>query len=368
MKKILIVGAGISGLYLANLLERNGNFDYRIIERKSKINLFDGYGIQISVNGIKLLNEIGFKETKAQEVFFPKHIKFYNSKNCRLITNIEISKFNDNGNYYTTLKRSTLMNFLSAKIPKQKIIFKTNIDDIGYSKKLQIKLNGDLLEFDYLALCDGVFSENKNKVIKNNRNAQFNNSLAFRGTLKNFEQKDISVYLGPNLHFVIYPLNQEGDYNFISVIRENNIKKIDNKITSIENYFKFIKSNTSLDLRKLENKSVYPIFVSKHYNKPHNEKIFIVGDALFAFPPSFAQGASQSLETSHEAYKNIIGEKNNYYENRELIIKEVKVRSEFNQFAFHVSNPFIKYFRDISMKLLCNKKFFLKYYLGRIYK
>ena len=34
MKKILIIGAGISGLYLANLLEKNGNYDYKILEKK----------------------------------------------------------------------------------------------------------------------------------------------------------------------------------------------------------------------------------------------------------------------------------------------------------------------------------------------
>ena len=31
MKKILIIGAGISGLYLANLLEKNGNYDNKIL-------------------------------------------------------------------------------------------------------------------------------------------------------------------------------------------------------------------------------------------------------------------------------------------------------------------------------------------------
>ena len=39
MKKILIIGAGISGLYLANLLEKNGNYDYKILEKKKVFNL-----------------------------------------------------------------------------------------------------------------------------------------------------------------------------------------------------------------------------------------------------------------------------------------------------------------------------------------
>ena len=60
MKKIAILGGGISGLYFANLLERNHNYNYKIFERKSDFERSDGYRIQLSVNSIKLLNQIGF--------------------------------------------------------------------------------------------------------------------------------------------------------------------------------------------------------------------------------------------------------------------------------------------------------------------
>ena len=37
--------------------------------KKSKIDLSDGYGIQLSVNSIKLLNEIGFRNIPINEIF-----------------------------------------------------------------------------------------------------------------------------------------------------------------------------------------------------------------------------------------------------------------------------------------------------------
>ena len=76
MKKILIIGAGISGLYLANLLEKNGNYDYKILEKKKVFNLQEGYGIQLSVNGVKLLNEIGFREIAIHDINYPRNINF----------------------------------------------------------------------------------------------------------------------------------------------------------------------------------------------------------------------------------------------------------------------------------------------------
>ena len=45
MKKIAIIGCGISGLYFANQLQNNELYDYTIYEKKNELNLNDGYGI-----------------------------------------------------------------------------------------------------------------------------------------------------------------------------------------------------------------------------------------------------------------------------------------------------------------------------------
>ena len=74
MKKIAIIGGGISGLYFANLLQKNQEYQYKVFEKKSYFELNDGYGIQLSVNSIKLLNDIGFKNIETNEIYFPKKI------------------------------------------------------------------------------------------------------------------------------------------------------------------------------------------------------------------------------------------------------------------------------------------------------
>ena len=63
MKKIAIIGCGISGLYFANKLLSEKIYDFTIYEKKSELDLNDGYGIQLSVNSVRLLNEIGFNNT-----------------------------------------------------------------------------------------------------------------------------------------------------------------------------------------------------------------------------------------------------------------------------------------------------------------
>ena len=71
MKKMVIIGAGISGLFFANLLKQNSEYEIIIYEKKNSINLEKGYGIQLSVNSIKLLNKIGFLYINSKDKFNP---------------------------------------------------------------------------------------------------------------------------------------------------------------------------------------------------------------------------------------------------------------------------------------------------------
>ena len=77
MKKIAIIGSGISGLYIANLLRQNSSYEIMLYEKNNSINLEKGYGIQLSVNSIKLLNEIGFQSINLENKFHPNKLDFY---------------------------------------------------------------------------------------------------------------------------------------------------------------------------------------------------------------------------------------------------------------------------------------------------
>ena len=119
---------------------------------------------------------------------------------------------------------------------------------------------------------------------------------------------------------------------------------------------------------KLENIKSFPIYVSEKFEDFNYKNIYFIGDALFTFPPSFAQGASQSIEAGKEVFEEIKNNTYSYYKKRRLKIKEVNWRSKLNHFAFHLSNPVVIFFRNLILKKLVNNKNFLDNYLGRIYK
>ena len=72
---------------------------------------------------------------------------------------------------------------------------------------------------------------------------------------------------------------------------------------------------------------------------------------------------------NHELFKNIENNtETNFLKNRVNKTKMVNIRSKFNQFAFHLSNPLTTFFRNIFLKRLVKNKKFLESYLGKIYR
>ncbi len=375
MKNIAIIGAGISGLFFANLLEKNTSFNYKIFEKKSSLDLSDGYGIQLSVNSIDLLNKIGFQKMKASDIYFPKKINFFDARELKKICDIDIAQFNFDNRRYTTLKRSKLIEFLLSNIPEEKIIFNSDLINIEEQKKLRLYFrDNNKVEFDYLVSADGVYSRTKEILFKKEGLPEYFNSIALRGNIQNFENKDISLYLGPNFHSVIYPINQNNEFNFISIIRKELIeteilnRNMFNDKTFTNNLINQISSKTNLNLTEIVKEvKCFPIFVSKKIQIPKFKNVFLTGDAFFSFPPSFAQGASQSIEAANELFNDLNDNSSNYYKNRVLKTKQINYRSSINHFAFHLANPINVFFRNIVLKHLSKNKNFLENYLGKIY-
>ena len=379
MKKIAIIGAGISGLFIANLFKKNSNYQITVYEKNSSINLEEGYGIQLSVNSIKLLNQIEFYKFQNDKKFNPDKINFHSIKCSEKICDLNISDFNSEYCKYTTLKRSDLVDFLKRDLDS---LIKTNYSISNIDQKNQkIKVtfeNDKTLECDYLIISDGVFSKSKNLISKNKIQPRYNNTIAIRGLISNSSKidcKNISLFLGPDFHQVIYPLNPNGDLNFIAIMKYN-LSTDEQKNYSLfnnENFIKRILENVPFETKKfldeIKELKIFPVFVSNNFFKPKNNNIHFIGDAFFAFPPSFAQGASQSIEGAYELFKNMENDtENSFFKNRVSKTKMVNYRSKLNQFVFHLSNPLTIFLRNIFLKRLVKNKKFLESYLGKIYR
>ena len=133
-KKIAIIGAGIAGLTLANLLKTNSNFEFVVYEKGEALNLDEGFGIQLSCNSVRILNTIGFNQLDKDQKYCPSELDFY-TMDFKKICDLNLNKFNSLNEKYTTLKRSILIKFLKEKLLSNSIIFNKKIIDIEKKRR-----------------------------------------------------------------------------------------------------------------------------------------------------------------------------------------------------------------------------------------
>ena len=382
MKKVAIIGAGISGLLIANLLRQDSNYEVTLYEKNNSINLEKGYGVQLSVNSIKLLNKIGFQTINSQNKFNPNKVDFYSLKNKNKICDLDISVFNTYEAKYTTLQRTTLVEFLKDKLPNNLIQYNKKVNNVSSQNEIiDLTFEGNSsAECDFLIISDGVFSSTKSLIANKDIKPKYFKSLAIRATidqknLKHINNSNISLFLGSNFHSVIYPVNKGNEFNFIGILRKN-LSENEIKNSSLFKDEDFI-SSILLDLshqidqdilNNLKNIKCFPIFTSEEIYHPKQKNIFLIGDAFFALPPTFAQGASQAIEIAFELYKNFQNGSNEFTNTRIKRTKIINKKSKLNHFAFHLSNPFMVFTRDLLMKYLVKNKKFINSYFGKIYK
>ena len=374
-KKLAIIGAGIAGLTLANFIKKHSDHDFMVYEREESLSLDEGYGIQLATNSIKILNEINFNKISNEKKFNPSFLDFYDIQNKK-ICDLNLTKFNTSETKYTTLQRSTLIEYLKEDIYTQHLRFGKKIKEVSELKeKILIKFDDNTNDLvDYVIAADGIFSNTRSFFEKKKNTPKFKKALAVRVILKskldlNINEQNISLMMGGNTHIVFYPINKKKELNMVCIIRSkkydpDNIKSLVEEVV--------LKQNPSL--KKLFDNDIksWPLYFTPNILPSTNKKVFYIGDAFNGFLPTMAQGAGQSIESAHEIFtllqKDKLDKNNKYFEERSKRAKIVRKRSNFNFFAFHFSSSIMQKIRNIFLKFLVKRKTFIQGYLGKVYK
>ena len=372
-KKIAIIGSGIAGLTIANLFKQNSNFEVMVYEKEKMLSLNQGYGIQLAPNSISILNKIGFSKIDNDNFFNPSKLSFY-SRDNKKICDLNLSNLNSDKDKYTTLKRSVLIEFLKSNLFTNNIRFGKEIKKISKIKeKLLINFKDNTNDLvDFIIASDGVFSNTKSIIENKNINPIYNGSVAIRTMLKssvefNYDKQNISLVMLKNAHIVIYPINKKGELNLVCIVRQKLSSGIDlNTLVKKE----ILSQNKNLENLFKDQLEYWPIYITKKPSKSIYENLFYLGDAFYTFPPTMAQGASQSIEASYELF-NLLSHKkiqSIYFQKRLEKTKLINSRSRLNYYSFHLSNPILIKARNAILKRITKSKKFLNSYLGDIYQ
>ena len=374
-KKIAIIGSGIAGLTIANLFKKKSNFEVMVYEREKILSLDEGYGIQLSPNSISILNKIGFSNIDNGNFFNPSKLNFYSINNDK-VCDLNLTRFNTDVAKYTTLKRSTLIEFLKDNVFTNNIRFGKEVRKVSKIKeKMLINFTDNTNDLvDFIIVSDGVFSRTKSIIENKTIKPLYNGSIVIRTVIRssegfNYESENVSLIMFPKAHMVIYPVNKKNELNLVCVIRQKSFQN--NDIHSIIKK-EILSKNKSLENLFKGHLESWPIYVTKKPSKSIYKNVFYLGDAFYTLIPAIAQGASQSIEGANELF-NLLSEDTKeiqslYFKKRLERIRLINSRSQLNYFSFHLSSSLMIQTRNFMLKKITKSGKFLDKYLGNIYQ
>lgn len=378
-KKIIIVGAGIAGLTLANFLKKNNFNNFRVYERFEK-KLSRPTGIQLTPNAVRILDFLDsrfFLNNNFNRINY-LNINAVNSKNFNDKSDLRINLQNivSDKMPYLTCDRNILMKFLEKNLSSKEIFYNRHVvQTIKDHNIIRVKFNDGSEDYcDLLVSADGMFSNSRldNNIITNT------NFYAYRGVLKNFyskyslENDVIRLWLSGNKHLVTYYISNQNDLSFTGISKSTQKTKLTNDHI---NYSIPFPADEFRSLFSSENKILtemldtihevyrWPIFSLKKRVFYRDNQIFI-GDSSHGTVPFQAQGAALAIEDSYVLYEQIIKNITNnlgvfYFNKRNKRVRRIILRSHLNVFLFHLKNPFFLLLRSIIFKVI-EKSFLAK--------
>lgn len=302
-KRILIIGAGISGLACALMFEKSGYTP--VIFEKSDCLRNDGGGLTLWNNATGALQSMGLIEEiyESSKIICESSLTTSSGKILATIPLKELAtKY---GTYTVGILRSNLHHILASKLKQTEIKTGYNLVNLKETSEEVIAYfeNGHEEAGELLVGADGIYSAVRNKLFPNH-DLRFSGYEAWRGICSYTNQYTKSGYTfeswGNGKRFGFIPMSDSLVYwyatrNTSENLRESQISK-EQLIYSFREFVQpvptIIAGTKETDITR---KLIYDFKPLQNWSKG---RVVLIGDAAHATTPNLGQGACMALEDS----------------------------------------------------------------------
>lgn len=302
MYKVAIIGAGVSGLSMANYLEKN-NIDYHIYERRTQNDL-KGHGFILPKEGIEFLSSIvNIDELYKKGQFLKKYLHYHQSG--EVLSEKELDDV-------FVVSRSALIEILTQGVPSDKISYETTVTLNGFSEgKADITINdGDTLDADIIVASDGsrsrirrnIFEDEKMKAVLENEVVNIIENEEIAGKLESnflkFHHEDGGLTFGVlklsstkvlwycQFDITRFFINEDYTPDCIRQFIVDHFGDWNPLVTSIINDSSY------------ENAHIWRVYELEKLNPFYYENVVFIGDAAHPLIPFTSQGVTSALKDS----------------------------------------------------------------------
>ena len=404
-RQALIAGGGIGGLAAALAASRAG-WDVRLYERAPAFSEV-GAGVQLGPNVVRLLHDWGLQDALGQVAAFPDRLLVRDALSGQELGALPLGKraLEKYGAPYLTLHRADLHALLLRAVQaRDHVWLKLNSPVVGYADSgrevilrtqpaaadtpgLHSEQAAPLLEAEGDALigADGLWSRVRNLML-NDAPPRVTGHLAYRAMLPQtslparLRSQQVTVWLGPRLHVVHYPVRGGEWLNVVVIVQGQvagdlqswdhhaNDADLQQATGQMARLLRdLIQAVTDGGNRTGPSWRLWPLSDRPPMSGAHQQakgRVALLGDAAHPMRPYLAQGAGMAIEDAAELGSALAQALDpafdvptvlqRYALNRWERNARVQARSLRNGQIFHAQGP-LRWARDASMKLLGEK-------------
>lgn len=308
---LLIVGGGIGGLATALAVSQTGRAVH-VLERAPEFTEL-GAGLQLAPNALRVFERLGVLEEIVRHAYRPRRLLMLDMLTGDEITALDLgARFL--GRYqhpYLVMHRGDLLNVEVAACRASGLITLENDKEVAVIADLPDGVrvtctDGSVYDGDALVGADGLHSKIR-AAITGDAAPVCSEYVAYRGTSPIEEippRPDLdtmSIWIGPDKHFVQYPLRHGEIVNQVAVFRSHRYRADSDDwgtIAELDECFAEACDYVHRALALIHRNRRWPIFDRPPDARWIRPRTALLGDAAHPMLQYLAQGACQALEDS----------------------------------------------------------------------
>ena len=308
-EQVLIVGGGIGGLTAALALARQG-IPSQVIEQAAAFKEI-GAGIQLGPNVFRMFERLGLIEPISALAVFPENLVMLDSISGEEVTRIPLGDaFRRKFHYpYALIHRADLHNVLLEHCRKSNLIrldAAQKIVDLAETSGVITAKTANGKDYRCAALigADSLWSTIREFVVGDGKPKPAGH-IAYRAVLPTMEipeqyrWRNMTLWAGEKVHFVLYPLRTGELYNLVAVFHSNRYEEGWDSFgdpAELHERFAATCAPVRMLLAKIESWRMWVLCDRPPVKDWSRGRVTLLGDAAHPMLQYLAQGACMAVE------------------------------------------------------------------------